>query len=95
MAGMDSRGEKGITGDQVHKWLTAAAKKDPAGLVLELLQRSGHPLPPERSEALTKAIAKIKADRRRQAVCIFIPGKKETSDNNALDGTQLPPRPSE
>jgi hypothetical protein len=32
MAGMDSRGEKGITGDQVRKALTAAAKEDPVDL---------------------------------------------------------------
>jgi hypothetical protein len=93
MADMNSRGKKGIAGAQVREALAAAVEKDPAGFVLEILERSGHPLPPERSEALTAAIAKIEDYRRQQPV--FIPGKKEKGDNNTLDGTQLPPRPSE
>jgi hypothetical protein len=93
MAEMDSRKNKGFTGAQVRDEIAAAAKKDPAGLVLKLLKGSGHPLDRERSDALTQAIARIEAQRRQQPV--FIPAKKEKGDNNSLEGRPLPPRPSE
>ncbi len=92
MTDMDDRGKREIPGAKVRDALAAAARRDPAELILELLKVSGLPLPPEGSKALTKAIANIEADRRRQPG--FIPGKAEKGDNNSLDGTQLPSRPS-